>query len=89
MSIIKASATLVALVVLTAVSKWFSPRRTGGECRSRIGAALRQEASLAGVRVRLDDGVWEADEAYSSDGREYDPKLQHETFAITKREAHG
>jgi hypothetical protein len=29
------------------------------------------------------------DEAYASDGREYDLKLQRETFAITKREAHG
>jgi hypothetical protein len=52
--------------------------------RSRIETILRNEGFTHWGRIELDDeiGVWEVDDAYASDGRSYDLKLDPDTLAI-------
>jgi Peptidase propeptide and YPEB domain len=54
----------------------------GPEDRARIEEALRAAGYQSFEEVELDDGVWEVDDAIGSDGREYDLKLDPDTFEI-------
>jgi hypothetical protein len=65
----------------------FADRAPTPEERSRIEAFLRTEGFTRWGEIELDDGVWEVDDAYASDGRKYDLKLHRDTLAIIKREA--
>jgi hypothetical protein len=52
--------------------------------RSRIETMLHNEGFTNWGKIELDDeiGVWGVDDAYASDGRKYDLKLDPETLAI-------
>jgi hypothetical protein len=58
------------------------------EERSRIEAVLRNEGFTDWRAIALDDddGVWEVDDAYASDGHRYDLRLHPNTLAIIARE---
>jgi hypothetical protein len=56
--------------------------------RSRIETMLHNEGFIRWGRIELDDedGSWEVDDAYASDGRRYGLTLHPDTFAIIGRE---
>jgi hypothetical protein len=58
------------------------------EEQSQIETALRNEGFIGWSTIAHDDedGVWEVDDAYGSDGLEYALKLHPDTFAIIRRE---
>jgi hypothetical protein len=58
------------------------------EERSRIEAMLHNEGFTDWGAIALDDddGVWEVDDAYASDGHRYDLRLHPNTFEIIQRE---
>ena len=56
------------------------------EDRARIAEALRAARYQSFEEVDLDDGVWEADDAVGSDGREYDLKLDRGTLEIIDKD---
>jgi hypothetical protein len=64
----------------------FADRAPTAEERSRIEGFLRNEGFTRWGEIELDDGVWEVDDAYASDGRKYDLKLHRDTLAIIRRE---
>jgi hypothetical protein len=59
-------------------------RAPSPEERSRIETTLRNEGFTRWGKIELDDedNLWEIDDAYTSDGRKYDLKLNPDTFAI-------
>lgn len=81
---------LPGLVLATAVlsaGQVLADRAPNSQERSRIEASLRNEGFTRWGQIEFDDGVWEVDDAYASDGRKYDLKLDRDTLAIIKREA--
>jgi hypothetical protein len=64
-------------------------RAPSPEERSRIETMLRGEGFTRWGKIELDDDdhLWEVDDAYASDGRRYDLKLDPDTLAIIEREA--
>jgi hypothetical protein len=70
---------------LVAASDAFADRAPTPEERSRIESVLRAEGFQRWDDIELDDGVWEVDDAVGPDGREYDLKLDPNTFAIIER----
>jgi hypothetical protein len=58
------------------------------EERSRIETVLRNEGFTDWGAIALDDedGVWDVDDAYASDGHRYGLRLHPNTFAIIQRE---
>jgi Peptidase propeptide and YPEB domain len=62
----------------------FADRPPNAEERSRIETMLRNEGFTRWGHIELDedDDVWGVDDAYASDGRKYDLKLDPDTLAI-------
>lgn len=65
----------------------FADRPPTPQEQSRIETMLRQEGFTHWGKIVLDDGLWEVDDAYASDGRKYDLKLHPDTLSIVRREA--
>ena len=59
-------------------------RAPSPEERSRIKTMLRNAgfSNWGKIELNEDDDVWEVDDAYGSDGRKYDLKLDPDTLAI-------
>jgi hypothetical protein len=55
------------------------------EERSRIETVLRNEGFTSWGKIDFDDGLWDVEDAYASDGLKYDLKLRPDTLAIIKR----
>jgi hypothetical protein len=88
MPIIKQTLPAILLAVgIMIAGQAFADRAPNAEERSRIESFLRNEGYTRWGEIELDDGVWEVDDAYASDGRKYDLKLHRDTLAIVKREA--
>ena len=79
---------LVLAVGIVSPGQVFADRAPTPEERSSIETVLRNEGFLRWGRIELDDDdVWEVDDAYASDGRKYDLKLDPDTLAIIEPEA--
>ncbi len=79
---------LVLTVGMLLPGQVFADRAPTPEERSSIETVLRNEGFLRWGRIELDDDdVWEVDDAYASDGRKYDLKLDPDTLAIIEPEA--
>jgi hypothetical protein len=82
---------LFGLVVATGMlssGQALADRPPTSEERSRIEAVLRNEGFTDWGAIALDDddGVWEVEDAYASDGHRYDLRLHPNTLAIIARE---
>jgi hypothetical protein len=64
----------------------FADRAPNTEDRSRIESALRNEGFTRWRDIKLDDGVWKVEDAYASDGRKYELKLNLDTLVGRKRD---
>jgi len=75
---------LVLAAGLLAPGQVLADRAPSPEERSRIETMLRNEGFSNWGKIELDedDDVWEVDDAYASDGRKYDLKLDPDTLAI-------
>lgn len=74
------------LLVAPVMSAWADDRAPTEEERTKIEEALRAEGFTRWEEIELDDdGHWEVDDAVSSDGREYDLKLDA-NYTIVERD---
>jgi Peptidase propeptide and YPEB domain len=64
----------------------FADRPPTPQERSQIEAILRNEGFTHWGEIELDDDLWQVDDAYASDGRRYDLKLDPDTLSIVERE---
>ena len=78
---------LVAAMGMLSLGQALADRPPTPEERSRIEAVLRNEGFTDWGAIALDDddGVWEVDDAYASDGHSYDLWLHSNTVAIIAR----
>ena len=76
--------SLVLAAGLLAPGQVLADRAPSPEERSRIETMLRNEGFSNWGKIELDedDDVWAVDDAYASDGRKYDLKLDPDTLAI-------
>jgi hypothetical protein len=79
---------LVAAVGILFPGQVLADRAPSPEERSRIETMLRNEGFTHWGKIEIDDddGVWEVDDAYASDGHRYDLRLDPDTLAIETRE---
>ena len=87
-------ALLKSLTLLAAVGAMATPalaqdadRPPTATEREAIERVLRADGFVRWDDIELDDGIWEVDDARTSDGREYDLKLRPQTYEIIRREA--
>ena len=75
---------VLAAAGMLAPGQVLADRPPSPEERSSIEAMLRNEGFSNWGRIELneDDDVWEVDDAYASDGRKYDLKLDPDRLAI-------
>ncbi|HKD30907.1 MAG TPA: PepSY domain-containing protein [Xanthobacteraceae bacterium] len=75
---------VLAAAGLLAPGQLLADRAPSPEERSRIETVLRNEGFSNWGKIELDedDDVWAVDDAYASDGRKYDLKLDPDTLAI-------
>ena len=75
---------LVLVAGVLAPGQVLADRAPTSEERSRIETMLRNEGFIRWGKIELDDddAVWEVDDAYASDGRKYDLKVDPDTLAI-------
>jgi Peptidase propeptide and YPEB domain len=81
---------LVLAVGILSPGQVLADRAPTPQERSRIETMLRNEGFTQWGKIELneDDDVWEVDDAYASDGRKNDLKLDPDTLAIIMREPH-
>lgn len=77
---------LAALLALSIPLAAHADEEAGPEDRARIMEALQAAGYSSFEEAEMDDGVWEVDDAIGSDGREYDLKLDPDTFEIIEVE---
>lgn len=86
MSALKVLAALFLAAMLATPAAADDDRPPTPEERTAIEAKLRAEGFVRWDDIELDNGLWEVDDAISSDGREFDLKLNPETLEIVQRE---
>jgi hypothetical protein len=64
-------------------------RLASTEETSAIQEALRREGFQRSGPIRLDDGIWEVDDAIMADGSRYDLKLETGSLRILHRDREG
>src|SRR5262245_48501840 len=76
--------SLVLAAGMLAPGQVLADRAPSPKERSRIETMLRNEGFIRWGKIELDDddAVWEVDDAYTSDGRKYDLKLDPDTLTI-------
>jgi hypothetical protein len=73
------------LAIISRKTDGFADRVPTAEERSRIASTLRDAGFTNWRKIKLDDGLWEVEDAYASDGSKYELKLNPDTLAIVRR----
>lgn len=87
MSMLKTLAAVALAGGLTTPALSQDDRPPTAQERAAIERVLRAEGFVSWDEIELDDGVWEVEDARTSDGREYDLKLRPQSLEIIKRDA--
>jgi hypothetical protein len=64
-------------------------RDASAEEATRIGQALREAGFERHGRIRLEDGLWDVDNAVAADGSRFDLTLEPDSFRILHRDREG
>ena len=84
---LKLPATLALATVVSGAYPALADQKLPGDQQAKVEEFLKREGFTKWKEIELDDGMVEVDDAIDANGKQFDLRLDPQSFAITKRKA--